>query len=312
MNIQELKTLQEKIIKKSRSIDKIRNVVFGILLILLIAICLLQKEIIIAAIFGGLFSLIVILCIFGIIKSCVVGNDINIFNKNFKNIFVKTSLQNYFNDLTYEYEKGFEESFVRQTGMLDTGDRYYSNDYVSGIYKNIKFEQADIHIEEKHEEKDDEGNKRTVWETLFMGKLMIFDFNKPFKANLQISSAFFDSNRLPWGKQFTNVKTENIEFNKNFAIYAENELEAFYILTPHFMEKIQSVYKSLNCSIMFGFMDNKLYIAVDNYDDSFEYNVFEPINEEKIKEEILKDIKTIINLVEELDLDNNLFKKVIN
>lgn len=105
------------------------------------------------------------------------------------------------------------------------------------------------------------------------------------------------------------VKLEDIEFNKMFKIYSEIEHDAFYILTPHFMEKIKKLYKELDAPIKLTFMENKLHVAVNNGEDSFEYNVLNPINEEEIEQDIIKDIKLITDFVNELNLDNDLFKK---
>ena len=101
---------------------------------------------------------------------------------------------------------------------------------------------------------------------------------------------------------------EDEEFNKRFMVFAESEHEAFYILTPHFMEKIKEITKKLKCEVMFCFVNNKLHIAVDNRDDSFEPNIFRTINEQEIEENITKDIRLITDFVAELDLDNNLFR----
>ena len=109
-------------------------------------------------------------------------------------------------------------------------------------------------------------------------------------------------------EQITEVEMEDVEFNKNFCVYAENEHEAFYILTPHFMEKLKEIETKINAGIMFCFVDNKLHIAIDNNTDSFEYNVHKPINEKEIEEDIIKDIKIITDFADELNLDNDLFK----
>ena len=66
--------------------------------------------------------------------------------------------------------------------------------------------------------------------------------------------------------------------------------------------------EKLKYGIMFCFIDNKLYIAVDNYKDSFESNFYKSINEIEIEESIIKDIRLITDFVEELDLYNDLFK----
>ena len=49
------------------------------------------------------------------------------------------------------------------------GDRYHSEDYISAEYKNIKFEQSDVHIEEEHESTDSEGHTTTTYVTIFKG-----------------------------------------------------------------------------------------------------------------------------------------------
>ena len=53
------------------------------------------------------------------------------------------------------------------------------------------------------------------------------------------------------------------------------------------------------------------WIISYNREDSFEYNVFEPIDEKEINNNITKDIKLITDFVNELNLDNDLFKKEV-
>ena len=71
--------------------------------------------------------------------------------------------------------------------MMDTGDIYSSNDYVEGKYKGILFRQSDVHIQ--NESTDSDGN--TTYTTVFRGRWMIFDFNKPFKANVEVAQKNF-------------------------------------------------------------------------------------------------------------------------
>lgn len=311
MSIEELKSLQSNIIRKNKKYNLIGGIITGFLIGISIFAILIYK---IELYFGLVITFIELVfsaIIFTIIKSVANGEDIKIFYKSFKNIFVLKSLQHFFGNINYKPENGFSKEYIRTIGMLDTGDRYYSNDYISGVYKDFKFEQSDIRIEEMHEEEDSDGNKREVWEITFMGRLMVFDFNKSFKANIQVVSLCFRANTLPWGKNFCRVKMEDVEFNKKFVVFAESEHEAFYILTPHFMERLKETTVKLNCGIMFAFVDNRLHIAINDGKDSFEYNVFKPINEEEIEANITKDIKIITGFVDELNLENNLFKKEI-
>lgn len=309
MNREELNKMQTKILKK----NKICNYTLGILLLLILFITLIiviNKRIT----FVFIIFIIFIEIIFGIammiiIKNIINGKDIKKFNKEYKNIYVLNFLKQNFENIIYKPEEGISKKEIKKYNTLNLGDKFTSNDYICGTYKNVKFEQSDIHIQEKYEEEDKDGNKIITWETIFEGRYMIFDFNKNFKSNVQVISDDFIKRSLPHIKNNKKVKLEDIEFNKMFKIYSEIEHDAFYILTPHFMEKIKKLYKELDAPIKLTFMENKLHVAVNNGEDSFEYNVLNPINEEEIEQDIIKDIKLITDFVNELNLDNNLFKK---
>ena len=133
------------------------------------------------------------LIIGGIITSIKIQKPKQEFIRAFKNTFVLKSLQSVFTDLVYEPEKGLPYDVIASTNMMNMGDRYESEDYVSAKYKGIKFEQADVHIEEEHESTDSNGHTTRTWVTIFRGKWMIFDFNKTFKANIQVSQKNFET-----------------------------------------------------------------------------------------------------------------------
>lgn len=246
--------------------------------------------------FGGIYS----------------SKPINEFKKNFKDTFVLTSLNSVFSNLKYDPNKGIDYSVISNTRMMNMGDRFSSNDYISAKYKNINFEQADVHIEERETHTDSDGHTHETWVTLFRGRWMVFDFNKSFKADLQLCQKKFHNARISnWGNElkFKKVKMEDQSFNKEFRIYAQEEHEAFYILTPHLMEKIKNLTSSIKGSLLFCFKDNKLHVGLHNNKDSFEHSIFRKIDQVKIMESISNDIKLITSFVDELSLDNDLFKK---
>ena len=307
VNIDDLKELQKKIIKKDKTCNLVSAICLGTI-ILFTLFMFLKNGFSMIFLYVLVFELVFYFVISIIVKSIVNGSDISKFNKEYKSIFVLSALESTFEDLTYDFKNGFSKQTIVETGIFDTCDRFSSNDYISGRYKNIKFEQSDIHIEEEHEEVDKDGDRKTWWETVFKGRIMIFDFNKKFMANMLVVSANFPARILFRSKKMSKVKMEDTKFNSEFSVYSDLEHDAFYILTPHFMEKIRGLYSQLGCGIMFGFLNNKLYVAVDNKEDSFEYDVFKPINKIDIKRSITKDIEVITDFVNELDLDNDLFK----
>lgn len=253
--------------------------------------------------------------VIGIIITIIVSSKPSKkFTLAFKETFVLKSLKSVFTDLSYEPEKGIAESIIRNTQMMDMGDHYSSNDYISAKYKNISVVQADVHIEEEHTSTNSDGNTTTTLVTIFKGRWMIFDFNKSFKANIQVSQKGFGNSRINnWGNKlkYKKVMMEDQLFNDKFRTYAQSEHDAFYILTPSLMEKIKNLANIINGKILLCFIDNKLHVGIQNNKDSFEHSIFTKINENKVIEEISKDIKLITNFVDELDLDNDLFRREV-
>ena len=231
----------------------------------------------------------------------------------FKKYFVQSALKTVFTDLTYHPEQGMPRDVIASTKMMYMGDRYTSNDYISGRYKDIGFRQADVHIEEERESTDSDGNTTTYWVTIFRGRWMIFDFNKTFKADLQVCQKFFGNNKISnWGNdtKFEKVKLESVDFNKRFNVYAQSDHEAFYLLTPQIMEKIIKLDDMNQGRLLLCFIDNKLHIGLYDGKDSFEHApIFKQINEEQVRNNNSNDIKKITMFIDELDLDNDLFRR---
>lgn len=297
MSIEEL----EKLRKKAYTIQLIG---FICTILLFIVMLITTKKI----------PLAFIIVIIGIVFTAIFSaSPTKKFTSEYKKTLVFSALKSIFTDLTYEPERGLAKSIIGNTGMMNLGDRYSSNDYISGKYNNVSVIQADVHIEERTESTDfdDDDSTDTDWHTIFQGRWMVFDFNKSFKYNLQVcQKGFYNSIIDNWKSniKFKNITLEDQEFNKQFKVYAQNEQEAFYILTPAMMEKIKKLSNNINGEILLCFIDNKLHVGIENYDDAFEPSIFVKVNETKAKEKILKDIKLITDFIDELDLDNDLFK----
>lgn len=52
------------------------------------------------------------------------------------------------------------------------------------------------------------------------------------------------------------IQTENSVFNENFAVFAENEQNAFYILTPQVMEQITAFQEAMEGNVYLSFSEN--------------------------------------------------------
>lgn len=231
----------------------------------------------------------------------------------FKEAFVERSLRSVFTNLYYEPSQGIPYDTIASTRMMSMGDRYHSEDYIHARYKDVRFEQSDVHIEEKHQSRDSKGHTSTHYVTIFLGRWMIFDFNKEFRAKVQIVQNGFRTAKRKrfFGKKetlFQKVETESETFNQQFQVYAQNEHDAFYILTPAFMERVQNLAARNKGKLMFCFIGNRLHIAINDNKDSFEpSSVFKRPDEEKLTQKLRGEIAMITQFIDELSRNNDLF-----
>ena len=87
--------------------------------------------IIFALIFCGLFS-------FGI-AGFFTRKEAAAYQTAYKTYFVESTLHQTFTDIKYNHAEGFSRQYIREAGLLSTGDRFSSNDLTIGKYKNIQF-----------------------------------------------------------------------------------------------------------------------------------------------------------------------------
>ncbi len=109
-------------------------------------------------------------------------------------------------------------------------------------------------------------------------------------------------------RKYTKVKLESIQFNKKFKTYATSEHSAFYVLTPHFMEALMKFEQKNKGKIYFSFIDNVLNIGINNYVDTFELKIFKTLDS-TVFDSFKRELLVIKDVITELKLNNNIFKK---
>ena len=236
-------------------------------------------------------------------------NRLEAFKKLFKSTFVEVPFREAFPPIIYDSEQGFDSEIINNTGMMRLGNRYYSNDYLQGFYKNVKFERADVKIQQHVST-----GKSSYTITYFNGRWLIFEFNKEFHFDLQIIDKDF-SNSQKKNSIFTGedeyrhrIKMEDIAFNETFLVYGQDDHEAFYILTPQFMEVLEDMYQNMDGAFMLGFVDNQLHVAINTEKDAMEPSIFSCIEDLPIETEVQREINAIMSLIDGLSLDNVIYK----
>lgn len=257
-----------------------------------------------------LFGLLIMFSMIYLVVSLLLNREVATkYRESYKSYFVARNLQSVFTNLTYSHNLGLSKDVLKSTGMINTGDVYASNDFASGKYKDVAFSQADVHIQEEHSDSDGD----TTYVTIFKGRFMLFEFPKKFSFKLELIGNKFYAYRVPsknptTGRKMEKLSTESSEFNKSFKIYAEDGFEAFYLLDPAIIVKIQNLSNLHKGRIILGFINNTLMIGINDGKDSFEPpKVSKPIDEAKENEKVSADIKIITDFVDQLSLDRKLF-----
>jgi hypothetical protein len=192
---------------------------------------------------------------------------------------------------------------VYGTEFIKHADRFHTEDYLSGKMEGVSFVSSDVKLEERHVEHTKDGT-REYYETYFLGRIFIFEFNKDFDGYLQV----LEHGRPQSKRKFDKVKLESVDFNKKFKTYSTNELSAFYVLTPHLMEALMNFEKNNKGSISFSFIDSRVYIGINNFKDTFTLKMFKVLDETAF-EEFQRELNVIKEIVVELKLNNDIFKK---
>jgi len=115
---------------------------------------------------------------------------------------------------------------------------------------------------------------------IFQGIFLVSSFNKHFqhqtvvlpRRKVSILSKIIKYEILNIYKE---VKLEDVEFSKEFAVYSTDQIEARYILTTSLMNRMLTYKRKLGKQISFSFVNDKMFCAVPNYVNLFEPAIFE-------------------------------------
>ncbi|QIK70601.1 DUF3137 domain-containing protein [Erysipelothrix sp. HDW6C] len=210
-----------------------------------------------------------------------------------------------FNGVSFNPQSGLGKDLMIETGVIDTGNRFSSNDLMKGNYKGVDFERCDVLSQNVQQ-----SGKTTTTITYFKGQVYVFDFHKPSHNYVRIRDAGmwnkFSKGRRTDGSR--KMKFEDTEFNEMFVTFSNDEHEAFYIFTPHFMNKVKQLRQAVGCEISLVIRKGILYLALYTSRDSFEAPLFGEIDIDYTRA-VAMDVRVIKEIITELDLDNTLFKE---
>lgn len=220
-----------------------------------------------------------------------------------------------FVDPAVVYEPGrsiSKETFKRSLLFEDARyNRFSGEDYFRGSVGRTRFEFSELKVEHVRR-----GRNRETRREVFGGIFFVADFNKKFKGFTMAVPDFAEAN-FGWvgtalqGMNFTRpgqaVRLEDVEFERLYAVYASDQVEARYILSPALMRRLVELRRKHGVDLYFSCVDEHVHIALLTSRKHFEMpGLFSNLTVEHCREFCL-DIRACIDLVEDLDLNTRIW-----
>jgi Protein of unknown function (DUF3137). len=173
----------------------------------------------------------------------------------YKQLFAEEPLRANFDNVFYDWKSGFNEATVRSFQLCAMGNRFKSEDYLRASYRGINFEMSDVTVE--YHTSNGKSSSTTVY---FRGRMFAFDFPGQFNSSTRIYTTQHRYRGAQNTPKIQKVEMESVQFNKDFDVYSTSPHDAFYLLTPQYMEYLDS----LSCrypSMAIHFIGNKLFLG---------------------------------------------------
>lgn len=211
----------------------------------------------------------------------------------------------FFGNFSYLFEGKVDDAILRASDLFGKYDFSVGDDYFTGIYDGVHISIGEQKL--KVVGQDFRGNK--LERNVFSGVCILFEMNKNFKGRTVVLK---DKGAL--GNAFTkvsglqNVRLEDSRFEKVFEVFSDDQIEARYLLTTAFMErmlKLRDLYDGK--AIQFSFNNNTLLLSIPTRQDMFEASSFFRSNMNKKKIDLVfEQFYTIFSVVHLLKLNRRL------
>ncbi len=201
--------------------------------------------------------------------------------------------------------EGIAEVTFDEAGLFNLRGRFKSDDRVRGRIGQTPFEAADVSRSYTTGGK----NKRTV--VVFRGLFFHLDFNKTLRGITLVDPKAAASTSVGDRSGLTEVTLENPAFEAGFRVFASDEVEARYILTPAIMERILTLQARTERPVHLAFRSNRAFLGVNYGRALFEPAIAASTSLAAIHE-MAAHFALAEGIVHELDLNTRIWTKGVD
>ncbi len=174
------------------------------------------------------------------------------------------------------------------------------DDVFEGEHRGVKIEIVDARYVFKSGKGSQEFNITCFW-----GAFVVLKMNKKFKGKTVIKPdglMKFDNFSLK------RTELEDVVFEKKYDVYTNNEIEARYLITPSFMERLNEMKTAFKTNkVICSFHRDQLIIAFDTGKDPFNLvSLFKSTDNPKLYSQMFDEFLSIVKLIDYFKLDEKI------
>lgn len=214
-----------------------------------------------------------------------------------------------FKNLEWAEGECYDDRMFFNANLLVNYPRYSAkyDDIFKGIHNDVYFEIAELFWQKNGSQfiKTREGvivkikmNKNFTGNTIIESK-------RPLTRGGIMGVISHDYSNLYNNRKLNLTKLEDIEFNKKYDIYTNDEVEARYLITPSFMQKLKYMKTAFRADKMrCSFYEGYLLIGLFTKKDLFSIcSLFKPVDEPKQFFTMFEEILSIVKLIDYFKLN---------
>ena len=235
----------------------------------------------------------------------------------YKNVFVRAAIRDVDPNFNYDPFAGISRKEFRKIGIYSP-DEFRAEDLISGTYNGVEFnlsEAIDIPTDAKLNFGDSAALNLLstiafAWETMkdmqaFSGSVLVCEFDKNFSGQTTVASRTLNTKFI--GEK---ERMDDTLFNDEFRVFADDKVEARYLLTPAFMQRLRElkIKYAAEMGVSAAFMDDKFYLFLNGAKNKFETTLFSLPPSLKDAARIKKEILEFLSIIDELNLGLDIFK----
>jgi hypothetical protein len=261
----------------------------------------------------GNFALIlvsVVLIVIGTLMKAAWKQKFAEFNKIFKNNVVLALISEKMDVISYTPDSDMKKEEMDNSNLFREYNVHYGNDLLEATYNNTHFRMCDTKHIYQYTTYDEDDKPTTHNIDRFKGRLMIIDYDAFCDTPVYVCehTAKLLNKPSPYSlddSEDTMLSTESPEFDKQFYVKCESQLDALRLLTPQVINGILDLRQKFSIyikNIRFAFRDDKLYVAISSENDFMEAAEMSGITVTEQRDHIIKEINFITDVIDLLYL----------